>query len=66
MALTGDIKSRQLNSSIAESLGEQGDQAAKLSLQLGQIEDASIRIADSFWSKDLWSFKRYCKFNTRF
>jgi len=57
MALTGDIKSRQLNSSIAESLGEQGDQAAKLSLQLGQIEDASIRIADSFGVKTFGALK---------
>ena len=57
MALTGDIKSRELNSSIAESLGEQGDQASKLSLQLGQIEEASERIADSFGVKTFGALK---------
>jgi hypothetical protein len=57
MAMTGDIKSRELNSSIAESLGEQGDQAAKLSLQLGQVEESSERIANSFGVKTFGAMK---------
>ena len=57
MALTGDIKSRELNSTIAGSLGEQQDQAAKLSLKLGQVEEASERIAESFGVKTFGAMK---------